>query len=104
MPVQGARKDDGDLRAQLAHVTDELHAVHLGHVQIAHDDVYRAAGGAEHLEGGAAVAGLEHLEGAQGGEHAHERPALELVVLGDQESDLRDLHEDSSPSPRRDTR
>jgi hypothetical protein len=96
--VEGARQDHRHLRARLAHVADELHAVHLGHVEIAHDDVHRAAGLEENVERGPSVGGLEHLERAEGGQHPNEGAALELVVLGDQEPQLRDLHLPASRS------
>jgi hypothetical protein len=71
---------------------DELHAVHARHVEVAHDDVRRALQPLQNRHCGIAAGGLVDRSRRQCTQYAHERIALESVILDDQKSKVALFH------------
>ena len=84
--VERAHEDHGHLKLALADAADELHAVHLGHLQIGDDDVDGLAGAIQDGERLVPGGRLEDAGRAHAGERPRQQIALVVVVVDDQEA------------------
>ncbi len=71
-------------------MADEFHAVHPRHVEVAHDDVDRGIDLLVDIERGLPVGGGEDETRAQAAQHVGGHPALEALVLDDEEAKIRE--------------
>jgi hypothetical protein len=73
-------------------MTDEFHAVHLRHLEIADDDLHRQMRIVEQLQRLPAICRGIHRPRTEGFQQGNHRVALKVMILYDEKAQLVDLH------------